>query len=125
VGRYSRVALRNLAHADGFSADFAARALQNVVSEEENVRSVVSKVQLGEADAGMVYRSDVTPAVARYVRVLELPETANVIATYPIALVKAGPQPEAAKAFLDLVLSDEGQKILQQHGLMPLASTGR
>src|SRR5262249_10941793 len=50
VGRYSRIALRNLAKTQGFSPDFASRTFQNVVSDEENVKAVVSKVQLGEAD---------------------------------------------------------------------------
>ncbi len=123
VGHYSRVVLRNLTRTEGFPADFATRALRNVVSEEENVKSVVSKVQLGEADAGFVYRSDITPAVARYVRVFEIPEPANVIAAYPIARVKAGRAAEAAQAFMNLVLSVEGQRVLEQHGLMPVAST--
>jgi molybdate transport system substrate-binding protein len=123
VGHYTRTVLRNLTRTDGFPADFSTRALRNVVSEEENVKSVVSKVQLGEADAGFVYRSDITPAIARYVRVFEIPEGANVIATYPIARVKAGRSPEVAQAFLDLVLSADGQRVLEQHGLMPLAAT--
>jgi len=122
VGRYSRVAIRNLSHTDGFPVDYGPRVLQNLVSEEDNVRSVVSKVQLGEADAGFVYFSDVTPSTARYVNVFELPESANVIAEYPIALVKDGRQPEAAKAFVDLLLSPEGQKILARYGLMPVAA---
>ena len=125
VGRYTRTVLRNLTRTEGFPSDFATRALRNVVSEEENVKSVVSKVQLGEADAGFVYRSDVTPAVARYVRVLEIPEGANVIATYPMALLKDGPAPDAAKAFVDLVLSADGQRVLEQHGLMPIAAISR
>lgn len=123
VGHYSRTVLRNLAHDPAFPGDFAVLALRNVVSEEENVKSVVGKVQLGEADAGIVYRSDVTPAVARFVRVLEIPESANVIAAYPIALVRDSKQPEMAKAFVDLVLSPEGQQILQRRGLIPVTST--
>jgi molybdate transport system substrate-binding protein len=119
VGRYSRTVLRNLSRDPAFGADFATRALKNVVSEEENVKSVVAKVQLGEADAGMAYRSDVTSSVARYVKVLEIPENANVIASYPIALVKDAKQAEPAKAFVDLVLSSDGQAILQRHGLIP------
>src|SRR5262249_60587952 len=90
VGRYSRLALRNLAKTQGFAPDFATRTLQNVVSEEENVKGVVSKVQLGEADAGMVYRSDVSPELARYIRVFELPQGAHVLASYHIAQVKGG-----------------------------------
>ena len=67
VGKYTRESLQKLADANGFPRDYDRRVLANVVSQEENVKSVVSKVQLGEADAGFVYRSDVTPAVARYV----------------------------------------------------------
>src|SRR5215471_1353292 len=116
VGHYSRTVLRNLSRADGFPGDYATRALRNVVSEEENVKSVVSKVQLGEADAGIVYRSDITPAVSRYVRELEIPASANVTATYPIAMLKQSPSSDAAKAFIDLVLSADGQRVLAQHG---------
>jgi len=122
VGHYSRTVFRNLSRAEGFPSDFATRALRNVVSEEENVKSVVSKVQLGEADAALVYRSDVTPAVARYVRLFEIPDSANVIATYPIALLKDGPAHDAAKAFIDLVLSANGQRVLERRGLMPVAA---
>ena len=124
VGRYSRTVIRNLSHTEGFPADYAPRTLKNVVSEEENVKSVVSKVQLGEADAGFVYRSDISPAIQRYVRVLEVPAGANVVAAYPIARVKDARAPEAAKASLDLVLSAEGQQVLERHGLMPLAANG-
>jgi len=122
VGHYSRIALGNLSRTAGFEADFASRTLRNVVSEEENVKSVVSKVQLGEADAGIVYRSDLSPAVSRYVRVFEIPEGANVIASYPIAMLKDSRVPDAAKAFIDLVLSADGQRVLAQHALMPVAS---
>jgi molybdate transport system substrate-binding protein len=119
VGRYSRTVLQNLARDPAFGRDFAARVLHNVVSEEENVKSVVGKVQLGEADAGLAYRSDVTPAVARFIRVIELPADANVLASYPIALVRGGGNPEAARAFVDLVLSREGQQVLERCGLIP------
>jgi molybdate transport system substrate-binding protein len=123
VGHYSRTVLRNLAHDAAFPGDFTVLTLRNVVSEEENVKSVVGKVQLGEADAGIVYRSDVTPAVARFVRVFEIPESANVIAAYPIALVRDAKQPEMAQAFVDLVLSPEGQQILERRGLIPVTTT--
>jgi molybdate transport system substrate-binding protein len=122
VGRYSRVVLANLSRDPSYGSDFATRALRNVVSEEENVRSVVGKVQLGEADAGMAYRSDVTSSAARYVSVLEIPDRANVIAAYPIATLKGAGQPEAARAFVDLVLSSEGQTLLQRRGLIPVGA---
>ena len=102
VGHYSRTVLRNLSRDPAFGADFASLALRNVVSEEENVKSVVGKVQLGEADAGIVYRSDVTPSVARFVRVFEIPESANVLASYPIAIAREAAAPDAARAFVEL-----------------------
>jgi len=118
VGAYSREMLRNLARLPGFDATFPRRALANVVSEEENVKSVVSKVQLGEADAGVVYRSDVTKANAKYVRVFEVPDSANVLASYPIAVLAAAPRPEWAQEFVSLVLSEEGRQALARHGLL-------
>ena len=122
VGKYTREALQKLAAADGFPPEYDRRVLANVVSQEENVKSVVSKVQLGEADAGVVYRSDVTPAVARYVREIEIPEPSNVIASYPIAVLKAAKSPDLARAFVELVRSEAGQRVLQQHGLLPAAA---
>lgn len=120
AGRYSREVLGRLSRLDGFDSDFARRALANVVSEEENVKSVVGKVQLGEADAGMVYRSDVTPSLRRFLRVLEIPDSANVLATYPIAVLREAPHANAAREFIDLVRSAEGQAILVRHGLIPV-----
>ena len=125
VGRYSRIVLRNLARDPAFGSDFATLTLRNVVSEEENVKSVVGKVQLGEADAGIAYRSDVTPAVARLVRVIEIPKSANIVAEYPIAVVKDAQHPDAAKAFVELVLSAEGQAVLARRGLMSVVASGR
>jgi molybdate transport system substrate-binding protein len=123
VGRYSRIVLQNLARDPAFGRDFAARALRNLVSEEENVKSVVGKVQLGEADAGIVYRSDVTPAVARFLRVIEIPASANVFASYPIALVKDAREAEAGRVFIALVLSPGGQQLLARGGLIPAAAS--
>jgi molybdate transport system substrate-binding protein len=124
AGHYSREVLRNLGADPTFGAEFANRALRNVVSEEENVRSVVAKVQLGEADAGIVYRSDVSMKLRRYVKVLEIPTAANVVASYPIAVLKGAPEPAAAQAFVDLVLSPEGQRVLERFGFIPVAPAG-
>jgi molybdate transport system substrate-binding protein len=123
VGAYSREALKKLATHPGFPPDYDQRVLGNVVSQEENVKSVVSKVQLGEADAGIVYRSDVTPAVSRYISELEIPDASNIIAEYPIAVVKSAPNAEAARQFVDLVRSSEGQRVLQAHRFTPVSAT--
>jgi molybdate transport system substrate-binding protein len=122
AGTYSREALAKLNAVPGFPADYARQALQNVVSEEDNVKSVVTKVQLGEADAGMVYRSDVTPAVAGKLRVIDIPSTYNVLASYPIALVKGAPNPDAGHQFIDLVLSPVGQRVLGDQNFIPVTA---
>ncbi|HKT59237.1 MAG TPA: molybdate ABC transporter substrate-binding protein [Gemmatimonadales bacterium] len=122
VGNYSREALKKLAAAPGFPAHYDRRVAANVVSQEENVKSVVSKVQLGEADAGIVYRSDVTPAAARYVRELQIPDAFNIIAEYPIAVAKSARDAESARQFVALVRSSEGQRVLQAHGFVPVTA---
>lgn len=125
AGHYSRAVLHNLAADPAFGPGFDARVLRNLASEEENVRSVVAKVQLGEADAGIVYRSDVSVKLRRYVKVFEIPEAANVVASYPIAVLKGAADPAAAQALVDLVLSADGQRVLARCGFMPPASGGR
>jgi molybdate transport system substrate-binding protein len=123
VGKYSREVIQNLEQAQGFPAGYSEKVLGNLVSQEENVKSVVSKVQLGEADAGFVYRSDVTPQVARYLTVLEIPKAANVLASYPIAMVAGSRNADGARAYIDLVLGAEGKAVLARHGLMPVGAT--
>jgi molybdate transport system substrate-binding protein len=118
AGRYSREVLARLGEAPAFPAGFTRDALANVVSNEENVKAVVARVQLGEADAGLAYRSDVTPAVARRVRMLEIPADQNAVAEYPIAVLAAAGNPADARAFVDAALSAEGQRVLERHGLL-------
>ncbi|MCW5876775.1 MAG: molybdate ABC transporter substrate-binding protein [Anaerolineales bacterium] len=90
----------------------------NLVSEEPNVRQVAAKVALGEADAGIVYTSDVTPDIAGDVLQIAIPDEANVLAVYPIAAVEGG-QAALAQRFIDFVLSAEGQAILAKWGFGP------
>jgi molybdate transport system substrate-binding protein len=122
VGRYSRQVIDLLSKQPGYGSDFSKRALANLASEEENVKAVVSKVMLGEADAGIVYNSDVTPSVQRSTRSIEIPDAANVIATYPIAALSAAAAPDLARQFVSAVRSKAGQKTLQQHGFLSLPS---
>ncbi len=116
VGRYTRVVLGNLSHQPGFPPDFAQRVLASVVSEEDNVKAVLGKVRLGEADGGFVYVSDATGPVRRYLHVFEIPAAANVVATYPAAVVQGAPHAELARAFVDLLLSPAGQAALVRAG---------
>jgi len=102
-----------------YGADFKTAVLANLVSEEANVRQLAAKVALGEADAGVVYKSDVTPEIADQVQVIEIPEALNVVAVYPIAAISDSASPETAQAFIELVLSDEGQAVLAKWGFGP------
>ena len=113
AGRYAAEALRRLDAEGGLGTGFGGRVLSNVVSEETNVRAVLSKVVLGEADAGLVYATDALAGGSR-LRVLELP--VDVVAEYPIGVVTGTRAPEAAAAFVALVLGERGQAILRRHG---------
>lgn len=84
-------------------------------SLEENVRAVVSKVVLGEADAGIVYATDVLVAGDTATGVA-IPDDINVVAEYPIAVVHGASHEAVARAFVDFVLSPAGQTILRAHG---------
>ncbi len=100
-------------------AAFQAAVYANLVSEEPNVRQVATKVSLGEADAGIVYTSDVTPDIASSVMQIEIPVELNVVASYPIAALTGAPSGSLAQAFVDFVLGPEGQAILQSSGFGP------
>lgn len=101
------------------SADFQSGFYGNLVSEEDNVRQVAAKIALGEADAGLVYTSDITPDLADQVQQIAIPDAQNVIATYPIAPIADAAHPELAQSFIDFVLSATGQAILAKWGFGP------
>jgi len=115
AGNYSRQALMNMSQSPDYGANYGSSVLANVVSQEENVKAVVQKVQLAEVDAGFAYRTDVTAAVASKLTVLDIPDPFNVIAQYPIAVVKSSANAAAAQSFVDYVLSMAGQDILAKY----------
>ena len=84
-------------------------------TEEEDVKAALTKVQLGEVDAALVYATDVR-AAGSDVEGIPFPEAERAVNEYPIAALKAAPNPEAAQAFLDLVQSDDGQTALTAAG---------
>jgi molybdate transport system substrate-binding protein len=88
------------------------------VSLEQDVKAVGSKVSLGEADAGIVYTTDVT-AGGDKVEGVDIPADQNVLATYPFATVKASQHQQQAQAFMDVVLSAQGQQVLKSFGFLP------
>lgn len=118
AGRYARAQLERLDSAPGMPAGFAHAVLANVVSNEEDVRAVVARVQLGEADAGLAYRSDVTPQVAPHVRVLDIPDRWSIVAAYPVAVLAGSGHQADARAFVVALLGPEGRRALEHHGLL-------
>lgn len=106
AGQYARDALAS------------AGAEVSPASLERSVRGALSKVELGEADATIVYTSDLEAAGDR-VEGVPIATEDNVTASYPIATLERSGNPAAAEAFIDLVLSDEGQRILGTHGFGP------
>ncbi len=116
---YTDLLFEQVAADPAYGAAFRAAVYANIVSEEQNVRQVVAKVALGEADAAFVYVTDITPDIANDVQQIEIPEAFHVTATYLIGVVADAPHPEQAQAFVEFVLSEEGQAILSRWGFSP------
>jgi molybdate transport system substrate-binding protein len=118
IGVYTRQMVQNLESTGRYGQGFVARVQRNIVSEETNVRQVALKIRLGEADAGVVYSTDVTPDLKPNVIEIAISVRQNVIARYPIAVLRQAGNPEAAQDFVGYVLSPTGQGILQQWGFL-------
>jgi molybdate transport system substrate-binding protein len=107
AGKYARQAFQN-----------AGLPAPKPVSNELDVKSALSKLTLGEADAVVVYVTDVKSTGSKVVGV-EIPDTQNVVATYPIAVVKASKNLSAARAFVDEIVGGTGRQALQARGFLP------
>ena len=121
VRDYTDSMLTRMATDPGYGETYSSAVLANLVSEEDNVRQVAAKVALGEADAGIVYISDVTPDIRDQVLTLPIPDSFNTLATYPIALTNDAANPDLAQAFVDAVLSADGQSVLEDWGFISIA----
>lgn len=113
LGRYTQEMIDKLDR--GLRDGFRKRVFANLVSLESSARGVLAKVALGEADAGVVYRSDAEGARGS-VRRIEIPEVWNVVSDYPIAVLTESRSRAAARAFVALVLEARGRAILERHG---------
>ena len=113
AGRYTVEVLRNMTGSGLYGDDYQTRVQANVVSQESNVRAVLGKVAMGEADAGFVYQTD---AKSGKVRIFDIPVRLNVIAEYPIGVVTGTQVLGLATQFIQFVDGAEGQAILQKHG---------
>jgi molybdate transport system substrate-binding protein len=116
AGKYARQILDNLSVS--YSSDYKDKVLANVVSNEDNIKQAVTKVQLGEADASIVYASDAvaTPELQK----IQIPAEMNVIASYPIAPLAKSANADLADQFVEYVLSGEGQATLKKWGFTPV-----
>jgi len=116
VGSYTRMALMNLDALYG--PGYSASVMRRVVSNEDSVASIVTKVESGEADAGFAYITDAL-AVGSKLTDITLSEDAQAVATYPIAVVKASKHAAAARQFVDFVLTSSAQQLLTHAGFGP------
>jgi molybdate transport system substrate-binding protein len=119
VGQYALDFLDKADLDQALGPTFKADVLKNVVSYEQDVKAVLSKVVLGEADAGIVYSTDAASEKTGKTARLDVPDSLNSIAVYPIAVLHDSTQPELAQAFVDLTLSPQGQEILAKYGFLP------
>ncbi len=122
AGAYAGQMLSRLEAGAGFGPGFAEAVLDNVVSLESSVKQVLLKVALGEADAGVVYGTDVVSEAGADLRVIQVPAEFNVVVEYVVAVVRDARQPGLAQAFIDYLLSERGQEQLRLHGFLPPSS---
>jgi molybdate transport system substrate-binding protein len=108
----------NARYGNGFKKD----VLSNVVSREVDVRASVNRVVLGDADATFGYASDYTPDIKNRARVVPIPPDLNIVAAYPVAALEDAADPELARKWVDLVTSEEGQRVLERWNFEPAAS---
>jgi molybdate transport system substrate-binding protein len=117
ITKYANMLIANLAKQPGYPADFAKAVTANIVSREDNVKGVVSKIELGEGDAGIVYVTDAKTSTK--VKTIDIPTGANVPATYAAVAVKASRNAAAATAFLTWLTGPDAQAILARDGFLP------
>ena len=117
ITKYATQLVENLAKQPGAPMDFAAKYAANVASKEDNVKAVVAKIELGEGDGGIVYVTDAK--ASDKVKTIDVPDDANVPATYAGVVIKASPHVDAATAFQTWFDGPDGRAILAKAGFLP------
>ena len=117
AGNYSRQILAKMSQDPAYGAVYSPTVLSNVVSNETDVKAVVTKVDSGEADAGIVYVTDAIAAPD--LKTIPIPANFNVIAQYPIAPLTKAPNADLAAAFVAYVQSADGQTVMKKWGFSP------
>ncbi|HSD58041.1 MAG TPA: molybdate ABC transporter substrate-binding protein, partial [Methanotrichaceae archaeon] len=121
VGDYALQVINKLGNDSAYGPDYKELVLANIISQETNVNYVVTKIALGEADAGFAYVSDVTEDLSSEVDKIEIPDEYNIIAEYPMGILKDSKYPVEAEEFVNLVKSEEGRAVLEKYGFDPAA----
>jgi molybdate transport system substrate-binding protein len=121
IGDYARQVLDKLSNDSEYGPEYKEKVISNIVSEETTVNRIVSKVALGEADAGFSFVSDVSPSMSGKVTKLLIPDKYNVVGDFPVAVLSQSNYPQEAQAFIDMIMSNEGQAILDKYGFIPVA----
>ena len=119
ITKYTTEVLANLAELEGYPDGFVEAVTANTVSEEENVRAVLAKIELGEGDAALVYVTDALSSEG--VDTVAIPDEANVLVTYAAVTVGASSQPALAADFLEFLVGPEAQAVLASDGFVPVA----
>ena len=122
VGDYALQIIARLGNDSAYGPDYETEVMANVISQETNVNYVVTKVALGEADAGFAYVSDITEELASKIDNIVIPDEYNIIAEYPMGILLESKYPAESQVFMDLVMSDEGRAVLEKYGFAPVES---
>jgi molybdate transport system substrate-binding protein len=120
AGKYAQDFIALAAQDPAYGAAYQKGVTGNIVSYEENVRAVLSKVLLGEADAGIVYRTDIHGLDPDEIETLQIPDQFNPLVSYAIASIADSTQPELAQSFMAAVQSPAGQETLRRFGFLPV-----
>jgi molybdate transport system substrate-binding protein len=123
AGDYALMVLEKLAADPEYGPSYRESVLANVVSQETTVNRIVSKVALGEADAGFAFISDVSPQMRGKVTRILIPDKYNVVGDFPVGVLSQSKYPQESKALIDVLMSKEGQSILDKYGFISVDTT--
>ncbi len=123
IGIYTQNFLQSLAANPAYGLQLIQQIEKNIVSQELSVKAIVTKVLLGEIDGAFVYRSELSERVLATSRNIKLPEAHNQVALYPVAINRQTSVRNSAERFISLLLSDEGQQLLQKYRFLPITKS--
>jgi molybdate transport system substrate-binding protein len=118
IGQYTQTMLQKASADPAYGSDFQSKFQANIVSQQTDDKQIVAQVQLGEADAAVVYATDITPTTQSQLTAVQIPTQFNTDVAYPIATTK-GDNPTGGQAFVNYVLSPAGQQVLKTWNFLP------